>query len=332
MNRTVRIVASVGLSALFLGFAVRHVDWAEALRALAGARYIYVLPMMIVAVWSLYIRAQRWQFLLRPLGAPPMKLMVAATNIGFMANMVLPLRIGEVVRAVLVSRRQQIPLSGILATVVLERIFDMFTILLLFGVSAALVPVSPQVRQWGYSLTALALVVGGTVALVRWQEALMLRIARTLLRVLPPKPREAADHFLSSFISALDVLDRPSTFLIALAWSLYVWIVIGVVYGLGILVFDLSVPLAVTSMAVTAIVAIAVAAPSAPGFVGAFQVGCVLGLAIFGVSESQAIAYSIVAHLTQFVGVVAAGLYSLWRENMSLRDVEAVSETENVTA
>ncbi|HVN86203.1 MAG TPA: lysylphosphatidylglycerol synthase transmembrane domain-containing protein [Candidatus Binatia bacterium] len=332
MNRTVRIALSVGLSAVFLGFAVRNVDWGEALRALAGARYVYAVPMIAVSIWSLYIRAQRWQFLLRPLGAPPMKLMVAATNIGFMANMVLPLRIGEVVRAVLIGRRQQLPLSGVLATVVLERIFDMFTILLLFGLSAAFVPVSPQIRQWGYSLTALAVVIGGTVALVRWQEQAMLRLARILLRVLPEKPREAIDHFLASFISALDVLDRPSTFLIALAWSLYVWIVIGIIYGLGVLVFDLKVPLTVCAMTLTAIVAIAVAAPSAPGFIGAFQVGCVLGLAIFGVSESQAIAYSIIAHVTQFVGVVAAGLYSLWRENMSLHDVEAASEAENVPA
>ena len=152
MNRTIRIALSIAISAVFLGFAIRKVDWAEAAAALAAAHYIYVVPMFGVTIWTLYIRAQRWRLLLRPVGTPAMRTLVAATNIGFMANMVLPLRIGEVIRPVLVSRKENKPLSGILATVVLERIFDMFTILFLFGVSTSLVAVSEQVRHWGYYL------------------------------------------------------------------------------------------------------------------------------------------------------------------------------------
>jgi hypothetical protein len=332
MNRTIRIVLSVALSLVFLGFAVQNVNWNEALRAMASAHYIYVAPMLAVTVWTLYIRAQRWRLFLRPVGVPPMRLLIAAVNIGFMANMVLPLRIGEVIRPVLVSRRQRVPLSEILATIVLERIFDMFTVVFLFGLSALLVPVSAQVQQWGVRLTVLALLIGGGVALVRWQEQRMLALARTVLRVLPVGPRDAIDHFLEGFITALEVLDRPSTFLLAFAWSLYLWMVIALVWALGFWAFDLRVPVIVGSMTVTVMVAIAVAAPSAPGYVGALQLGCVLALAIFGVSESQAIAYSIVLHIAQFVGSVGAGLYSLWSENLSLREVENVSEAEGAAA
>src|SRR5512135_1259288 len=182
MSRTLRVALSVVVSAVILGFAVRKVDWAEAGAALAAAQYLYVLPMLAVSIWSLYIRAQRWRVLLRPLGNPAMRTLVAATNIGFMANMVLPLRMGEVIRPVLVSRKEKEPLSGILATVVLERIFDMFTIVFLFGVSAAAVSVSPEVRQWGYRLCVLAALIGGTVAFVRWQEALALRLLAVVLR------------------------------------------------------------------------------------------------------------------------------------------------------
>jgi hypothetical protein len=79
----------------------------------------------------LYIRAQRWRVLLRPVGTPFLRALVDATNIGFMANVLLPLRIGEIIRPVLLSRKERQPLGGILATIVLERIFDMFTILFL---------------------------------------------------------------------------------------------------------------------------------------------------------------------------------------------------------
>jgi glycosyltransferase 2 family protein len=332
VSRTLRIGVSVAISAVFLAFAVRGVNWSEAASAFAQAHSIPTVPMLLITQWSLYIRAQRWRVLLRPLGVPAMRTLVAATNIGFMANMVLPLRVGEVIRPVLVSRREREPLSGILATVVLERIFDMFTILFLFGVSASMVAVSEQVRQWGYRLFALAMIVGSIVAMVRWQEALALRVLKLVLRPLPLRIAEPVDHFFRGFVRALEVLQSPLTFVQVLGWSLYLWLVISLIYLCGVLAFELPAPLVVGSIVVTAIVAIAVSAPSAPGYIGAFQVGCTLSLAIFGVSKSDAFAYSIVLHVTQFVGVVTAGLYSLAREGMTLRQIEEVSEANGAAA
>lgn len=326
MNRTLRIVLSVTISAVFLGFAIRKVDWGEAAAALAAAHYVYVLPMFGVTIWTLYIRAQRWRILLRPVGTPAMRTLVSATNIGFMANMVLPLRVGEVIRPVLVSRKENEPLSGILATVVLERIFDMFTILFLFGVSASLVAVSDQVRHWGYYLSGLAAAVAAAVIIVRWQEALALRILQLALRPLPAAIGAPVDNFFRGFVQALETLQSPLTFVQLLGWSLYLWLVIAAIYLLGILAFDIPAPLLVGSITVSAIVAIAVSVPQAPGYIGSFQLGCTLSLAIFNVSQSHAIAYSIVSHLTQFAAVVAAGLYSLAREGMTMRQLEAVSE------
>jgi hypothetical protein len=332
VSRAVRIGLSIAISALFLAFAVRGVNWHEAGAALAKAHYVYILPIFPITAWTLYIRAQRWRVLLRPIGTPAMRTLVAATNIGFMANMVLPLRMGEVIRPVLVSRKEHEPLSGILATVVLERIFDMFTILFLFGVSASLVPVSDEVRQWGYRLFALAVVIGAGVALVRWQESLALRILQLVLRPFPARFAEPVDHFFRGFVQALEILDSPLTFLQLLGWSLYLWVVIATIYLCGLVAFELPAPLVLGSIVVTAVIAIAVSAPSAPGYIGAFQVGCTLSLAIFGVSKSDAFAYSIVLHVTQFVGVVAAGLYSLAREGMTLRQMEQASETDGAPA
>ena len=332
MSRTLRIALSVGISAVFLALAVRGVEWSKVATALTDAHYIFVLPMIGITVWSLYIRAQRWRILLRPVGRPAMRTLVSATNIGFMANMVLPLRVGEVIRPVLVSRKENEPLSGILATVVLERIFDMFTILFLFGISASLVAVSEQVRHWGYYLSALAAAVAAVVVLVRWQEALALRLLQLVLRPFPAAVSGPVDHFFRGFVQALETLQSPLTFVQLLGWSLYLWLVIAGVYLLGILAFDVPAPLLVGAITVSAIVAIAVSVPSAPGYIGSFQLGCILGLAIFHVSESQAIAYSIVLHLTQFVGVIGAGLYSLAREGMTMRQIEAVSEAGGAAA
>lgn len=325
-SRGLRIALSVGISAVFLGFAVRGVDWSEALAALRSANYLWVVLMLPVTVWSLLIRAQRWRVFLHAVGVPPLRPLVSATNIGFMANMVLPLRIGEVVRPVLLSRRAVLPLSGVLASVLLERIFDMFTILFLFGISVSLVNVSDQVRQWGWMLTGLAVLVAGVIVVIRLQERLALRVARGLADLLPQRVGGPAYGFAEGFVKALEMLDSPAAYLKAFAWSLYLWIVISVVYVFGFWAFHLDVEWLRGGLVLTTLVAIAVSVPSAPGFIGAFQLGCVLGLRIFGVPESPALAYSIVIHLTQFVGCIAAGLYSMWSESISLREVEAVEQ------
>jgi uncharacterized protein (TIRG00374 family) len=323
-RRGTRVALSVAISAVFLAFAVRGVDWGEAGAALRDANYVWVVLMLPVTVWTLFIRAQRWRVFLHAVGAAPRRARVSATNIGFLANMVLPLRIGEVVRPVLLARRAQLPLSGVLASVLLERIFDMFTILLLFGLSASLVEVSAQVREWGWMLTALAAAVAGVIVTIRWREANALAVARRLSAWLPERWGAVTFGFAQGFVQALRMLDSPLAYLRAFAWSLYLWMAIAVVYILGFWAFGLAVPPLRGALVLTTLVAIAVSVPSAPGFIGAFQLGCVLGLQIFGVARSPAIAYSLIVHLTQFVGVIGAGLYSLWRENMSLRDVESV--------
>jgi hypothetical protein len=325
-GRSLRIALSVAISVVFLGFAVRGVDWSEALAALRSANYLWVLLMLPVTVWSLFIRAQRWRVFLHAVGVPPLRPLVSATNIGFLANMVLPLRIGEVIRPVLLSRRASLPLSGVLASVLLERIFDMFTILFLFGVSVSLVNVSDQIRQWGWMLTGLAVAVAAVIVLIRLQERLALGIARRLADLLPPRVGDQAYGFAQGFVKALEMLDSPAAYLKAFAWSLYLWLAIAVVYVLGFWAFHLDVESLRGGLVLTTLVAIAVSVPSAPGFIGAFQLGCVLGLRIFGVPESPALAYSIVVHLTQFVGCIAAGLYSMWTESISLREVEAVEQ------
>ena len=113
------------------------------------------------------------------------------------------------------------------------------------------------------------------------------------------------------------------TYKYRLAVLIPLWAVIGILYVLGFEAFHLDVPPVKGALILTAIIAIAVSVPSAPGFIGSYQLGCVLALGMFGVDESAALAFSLVLHMTQFVAVIGAGLYSLWKEGMSFSDVEA---------
>jgi uncharacterized protein (TIRG00374 family) len=330
--KTLRVAFSVVVSGIFLYFAVRGVDWNQALAALRSANYLWILPTFVITVWTLYIRAQRWRVFLHAVRVPPMKHLVAATNIGFMANMVLPARAGEVIRPWIVCRRENLPISGVLASVLLERIFDMFCVLLLFGVSATFVSVNDQVRGWGYMLTGLAVAVGLVIALLRFQEKLALGIAKRVCDLFPERIGSAVYGFIGGFVQALSMLDSPASFLRAFGWSIYLWLAIATIYPFGLLAFHLDVPLVLGSLVLTAIIAIAVSVPSAPGYIGSFQLGCVAALQIFGVQKDAALAFSLIIHLTQFIGVIAAGLYSLWTENMTFSQMEAVGESDVSTA
>ena len=260
------------------------------------------LPIFAVTVWSLYIRAQRWRMLLRPVGTPAMRTLVAATNIGFMANMVLPLRIGEVIRPVLVQPQGDVSRSAASSPPSCSNASSTCSPSCSSSASRrALVPVSDEVRQWGYRLCAVAAVdrrrrrlralAGAAGAAHRCGCVAAARCRRA--------SREPVDSFFRGFVQALEILDSPLTFLQLLGWSLYLWLV-----DLARLPVRLAglrpdrCRCSSASIVVTAIMAIAVSAPSAPGFIGAFQFGCVLALSIFGVSESDAIAYSIVLHVT----------------------------------
>lgn len=328
-QRSLRIAFSIGVSVLLLYLALRGIEWEETLAALAGAQYLYAIPIVAITVLQLYIRAQRWRVLLRPLGVPPMATLVAATNIGWMANFILPLRAGEIIRPVLLSRKENKPLGGVLATIALERVFDMFTILLLFGLTAALTPVSDEVQSWGFGLLTVAAVIAAGIAFVRWRAAFARRVLVALTRPIPERAAGALVRFFDGFLEALTVLDSPKAFLELVLWSLYLWTVVSFVFGLGILMFDIQVPMLLGQVVVTVVVAVAVSAPSAPGFIGAFQFGCVVAFGLLGVSKDQAMAYSFAIHATQFVAIIGAGLFSLAQQGMSLQQVGEVSESDD---
>ncbi len=332
MKRNIRIGVSVLISLVFLFIAGRGVDWARAGEALSHASYAWAIPMLLITPLTMLIRALRWRVLLRPVGAPSLGSLYDATSIGFMANMVLPLRVGEVIRPVLLSRREKLPMGAVLATIVIERIFDILALITLFGIAASAVTVSPAVKQAGQSLCVVAVILTAGVIFVRWQEKLALRILEVVLTPLPTKIADPLNNFALGFVKALETLDGVATFVRLFAWSITLWLVIAVIYGCGIIAFGFPAPLIMGSLVVTTIVAIAVSAPSAPGYIGAFQVGCALALSIFSVSESDAFAYSIILHLTQFVGVIAAGIYSLARQGLSLSELGTVSDNEPTVA
>jgi uncharacterized protein (TIRG00374 family) len=327
VNRATRSIVGILISivALYLAIPPRE-EWANVAAAFARVRYVYVLPIALIQVYSVVVRCQRWRLLLRPVGDVRFVPLLSATAIGFFCNMILPLRVGEVIRPVLLSRRASVPLSSVLASVVLERLLDMLTILVFLGLVMMLVPVSDAIRQSGLAFLAFAFLAVSVIVALQRRHPAALALTRWTLGRLPENVRLRADAALQSFIDGLQGIGEGTVLLRILAYSLYLWVVIASVFAIGFVACELPVPLLTGGLALVTIVAGAVSAPSAPGFIGTFQAGCILALSFFGVDRADAVPYAFVVWAAQWLTQIVLGVVFLLRENISFRDVRAAEE------
>lgn len=328
MNRSLRIAIGIVISLAALALAIPpRSEWANVAAAFARVHYAYVLPIALINVYSIVIRCQRWRLLLRPVGDVPLLPLFSATAIGFFCNMILPLRVGEVVRPVLLARRTGTPVSSVFASVVLERLLDMLTILVFLGLTMTLVPVSDAIRRSGIAFLLLAIVAVTAIFGLQRRHRLAVGTVEWLLRRLPDSLATRAEHALHSFIDGLQGIGDGRVMIRILAYSLFLWSVIGSIFALGFIACDLPVPLVSGGLALVTIVAGAVSAPSAPGFIGTFQAGCIVGLGLFGISRADAVPYSFVVWAAQWGAQIVLGVVFLLRENISFREVTAVEES-----
>lgn len=327
MNRTVRTLIGIAISAVALYLAMPpRGEWGNVSAAFARVSYAYLLPIALISAYSIVVRCQRWRLLLRPVGDVGFLPLFSATSVGFLCNMVLPLRVGEVVRPVLLANRTDVPVSSVLASVVLERLLDMLTILAFLGLVMCLVPVSNTIRQSGIVFVVFAVFAVGTIVALQRRHPLALGLVRWILARMPAALRDRAETALESFIGGLQGIGDGSVLLRILGYSVFLWMVIASVFGIGFLACDLDVPFVSGALALVTIVAGAVSAPSAPGFIGTFQAGCILALSLFGVSRADAIPYAFVVWGAQWLTQIVLGVVFLLRENISFGDVRAAEE------
>src|SRR5262245_26557160 len=313
-----KVWLGVAVSAVLLWVAVRGVSLDEILQQLRQVRPIWLLPVLASIFFRFWLTAIRWQVLLRPVKLIGLHRLFAITMVGFMANNVLPARLGEFVRAYALGRSEALPPSLPFATIVIERIFDGFTLLLfLLGGLAFLQPSGTLL--WAAGLTCL-LYLGVLTALV------ILRTERgqgLLLRVLDRLPARLADpgrRLVGSFRAGLEVMSDARALLLTALLSLAIWGVNAAGVEASFRAFTLDLP-PYASFLLLGMIAVALILPSAPGYVGPLQVGTIQGLALVGIARDTALSLSIVYHLCNYIPITLAGLAYLSALNLTLGEL-----------
>lgn len=328
-RRTLRIVVSLLLTAAFVALFLWNVDFAEVGRTLASAHPGRLVAAVLAALFSYWLRAVRWQQILRPAGRTRHGSVVLATVVGYAGITLLPARLGDVLRPVLLSQRDRLPTSATLASILTERILDMWTIVAGFFIFLVAPPPMPSLTAEGaghFELMRLSgwfvgagLVVGTAVlfALFRYQERFIDTVTRPLSR-LKQSWREAVSNFLHHALDGLRILGRPRDLVPVLLMSLAVWSVIVVQLLLTMQAFDTALPVRGAFLLI-AMTVIGLFVPT-PGGVGSFHAMFLIGLTLFfGVDQALATGIAIAYHAVCFYPVTIIGLCCIPLFGLSLK-------------
>jgi len=301
------------LSALFIYLAFRKVDLARLWSVTKSANLPLIFLVILTVIFQYVVRAWRWGLLLEPIQKTHFINRLTTCLIGFAANCVLPARLGEFIRANYLGHTEKISGSSAFGTIVVERLFDGFTLLLvlLIGLMGTTFP-----EQWlslGGSLKAagwiLLLVYIGLIIFLagfKYRADMFLRIFDRLFFFVPERYRKRVIEMLWNFSLGLVLVKTPSKWALVILFSFIVW---------GTHLFQiqwmarsvgLTLPF-IGSFLIMAMASLGVAIPSAPGYVGTFHLSVQYGLLLYGLGREEALSMAILWHAALFLTTLVIG-------------------------
>lgn len=326
MVKRLRVVFGLAISLIFIALLLWRADPRKIADALIGANYVWLIPAVLIFFVELWVRAVRYEHIVKTLRPATASGLFPILVIGNMANNLLPLRIGELVRAYMIGERYQLSKMASLGTGVVERLFDGLTLLALLATTVIVLGASGAIHD--ITLTAVAvfaLALAVFIACIASPDGSERLVAR-LARPLPDRLQQRIVGFAVSFIEGLRSLRHPD----AIAWvvitSFICWILETMVFTFVGQAFGLDVSWGYYLMAVSA-ANLALTAPSSPGGTGLFEFVVMQVMLLAGVDDATAAAYALAAHFTVLLPATLLGLYCLWSMHLSLGSISRRAES-----
>jgi len=350
MNRKILISLIVGtlISAGTLYLAFRNVPFQELVEYLASIRLFWVLPSALLVLGGFSLRALRWRYILAATQQVAYWKAFHPLMIGFMVNCVLPGRLGEITRPLVLNRREGLPMSTGLATVVVERIFDMAILLVMFLVVSLVIEFDRHssiqfagyqvdyqtLRQVFNGMLQIGILLLGMIALVSFRKTR--RVVNRVVLSIPQlfvfagdslkdgvrrKVCQPISEIIDNVASGMAMIKEPGRVAACLAMSVAIWFI----HALSYYVFavgcpDIGISLLEMTM-VMIIICFVIALPSVPGFWGLWEAGGVFALSLFGVAPKEAAGFTLANHAIQMIPVIIVGVVSAWISGVNIAQV-----------
>ena len=322
-GRVWQILAGVVVSAALLFISLRGLHLREVWGHVLAARPGPLVACVAMATSTFVLRIFRWQVLLRAEDGRrlPATSLWHAIAMGFMANNILPLRVGEVVRTYAASQLTGTRFTAVLASIGVERLFDAVTVIALLFVGLVTTSLPPAAMA-GFNVGRLVTAASLIAALGLIAAGLVLAfplLAERLVRALIPSERFANRliGMIEGVRLGLGVLRSPARVLAVVAWSFAVWGMSVLSFYSAFAAFGIKVDLA-GALVMQGIIMFGIALPSTPGYVGAFELPIIAVLALHGVDKGLAAAYALTYHVTTFLPITLLGAWSVARTNLAL--------------
>ena len=315
------------ISIVFIWLSLRGLHLIDFWSTVTKAKYIWLLPGIGVYFIGVWVRAWRWHYLLGPIKKIPTKTMFPITTIGYMGNNIYPARAGEVLRAVILKRKEGVPVSASLATIIVERIFDGVVMLAFVFVNlpelAKLTGASGfvgNIQQVAVIGTGVFLGALGVFLLAAMFPQVTAKNGLWIIeRVTPKRLHTKIISIMNKFLDGLASLRSPLNILMVFLTSVIIWLLETGKYWFVMHAFNFNVSF-FALMLMNGIVNLATTIPSAPGYIGTFDAPGIAVLTAYGVDQATAAGYTLTLHVALWLPITLLGAYYMTRVGIKWSD------------
>jgi glycosyltransferase 2 family protein len=319
-------VLGIAMSAAAVVVLFRAVDAADMWRRLRTADPAWFAAACVTTVAGYGVRAVRWGELLAHKRRPSLSRLFSATMVGFLAINTLPARLGELVRAVALSRPERISTATVLGSVAVERVLDLAALGAFWSLSLAVAPLPDWFRWSGYITLGVAAAVTALLwGIHRSSGWRLFSEEGALLRRLPERVRRKAGAAIPAFGEGILAIARPGVLGRSAALTAFMWVVNAAVFLMTGWALRLDLPIW-APLLLAFVVCVGIMVPSSPGFVGVMEGACVVGLGLVGIGGAEALAYGVLYHATQLLPLIVLGSWYALREHLGSEVLHGVPE------
>jgi uncharacterized protein (TIRG00374 family) len=270
-----KVFAGVALSALLVYLSIRGIDFRGVADGFRTIHYGYVLPALALLFLMQVLRSVRWGVILSPLAKIDQLSLFSVTSVGFLAIVAIPARLGELARPYLITKKSALKMSSALGTIIVERVFDSLTVLVIAAFVLFFIPLPLWLIRASvlFLLATLALFTVITLLIIKREASL--RVLAALTRKLPLRFADGLSRLIGHFIEGFRIMVNPALLISVTGLSFFIWLVNAVAAYLLFLAFGFHLPVA-AAFVLMIILIIGIAIPTAPGFIGNWHYSCVL--------------------------------------------------------
>lgn len=329
LRKDIAFWAGLLITVLCFYFIFRNIDWQEFITTLSGINNFYLLLAVFTFILSWLIRSIRWQTLLEPLLKISLKDSFVYVMIGYLANLILPMRAGEIVRLVLFSREKKAAIGGTLASLVLEKIFDLVALFVFVVIVSVAAVLQPTWRNSILVLEGIAVTALIVLMIMAFQYGHLQWIERLIPRFVPASVKTKLLGLLAAFVEGLAALKNWQQLLLVMLQSIIVWSLVALSMHFFLLAAHIQLAWH-AAIFVVVITNLGTAVISTPGGFGIIHFLTIVALGRYGVDESNAFGLAVLFHESIIITQMIVGFASLWTKGFSWRQLRYQETTADL--